>query len=257
MISAKICAWASTCQGAPKQSPKKFWASRKTPRYRSKPSHTLWFATKSSPGHQRVEVHQNRPPKPTKWTKNPCTFKTKKQTMICDSFLLGISVSRYTEVVLKNVLRRLKKLPDIRKFALQTMMCDKIFYWASVCRSTNSPQKRTQCVENLQIYSKPSHKLWFATKSSPRHQLADAHWNSPQKRTQRVEKPPGTVKTNIRLWFRTKSSPGYQRDEVDRNSPQKRTRRVQTPPGRVKTETQTMISVKIFSCATACRGTPK
>ena len=48
---------------------------------------------------------------------------------------LGISVSPYTEIILKNVLGRLKNLPDTLKVALQAMICDDIVCGASACRA--------------------------------------------------------------------------------------------------------------------------
>ena len=95
---------------------------------------------------------------------------------------LGISVSRHTERVPKNV-------PS----------------------GPNNPQ----------IMSKPRNSLWFATKSSPGHQRVGADRSSPPKRTQRVETLPGTFKPSYKLWFATKSSPGHQRVEAHRNSLQK------------------------------------
>ena len=79
------------------------------------------------------------------------------------------------------------------------------------------PKKVLSGSENPQVQSKPSYKLWFPSKSPPRHQRAEAHRNNPQKLTQWVEKPTATVKT----------------------------------------EQQTMILYEIVSWASTCRGTPK
>ena len=87
---------------------------------------------------------------------------------------LGISVSPYTEIILKNVHDRLKDLPDTLKVALQAMICDKIVCGASVA----------------QVQSNPRFKLWLATKSSSGHERVEIHRNSSRKRDQRVDKPP-------------------------------------------------------------------
>ena len=110
---------------------------------------------------------------------------------------------------------------------------------------------------NTQVYSNPSHNLWFATKSSPGLQRVEAHRNSCQKRTQPVEKPQVQPKPRNRLWFRTKSSLGDQRVEAHRISPQKRIQQVEKPPGIFITELQTTIQGAIVSWASAYRGTPK
>ena len=74
--------------------------------------------------------------------------------------------------------------------------------------------------KNPQVHSNSSHILWFATKSSTGHKLAEVH----RKRAQRVEKPPGTLK------FAGKLSPGYERIALHRNSPKKRAQQVEKPP---------------------------
>ena len=64
-------------------------------------------------------------------------------------------------------------------------------------------------------------------------------------------------KSNNRPWFMTKSSSEHQHVEAHRNSPQKRTQGVEKSTGTIKTELRTIISVKIFSSASSCRGSPK
>ena len=83
------------------------------------PLGTLKFARKLSPGHQRVVVHRNSHQK-----RDQQIGKPPRYSRICATDyglrrnrLRGISVSRYTEIVLKNVLRRSKKLPGTLKFA--------------------------------------------------------------------------------------------------------------------------------------------
>ena len=144
MICDEIVSWASTCRGTLKQSSKTCSTGRKTPRYsqnrainydlrqnhllgfnvsrytetvlgnvlrrsknpqvQSKPRYKLWFATKSSPGHKRVDGYRNTP---------------------------------------KNVLRRSIKLPGTVTFVLQAMICDEIVSWASSCRSTLKRSSKT------------------------------------------------------------------------------------------------------------------
>ena len=48
--------------------------------------------------------------------------------------LLGMNVSRYTEIVIENVLSKLKNPLGTAEIALQTMICDEIVSWASTCR---------------------------------------------------------------------------------------------------------------------------
>ena len=130
----------------------------KNPHVQSKPSYKLWFATKSSPGLQRVEIHWNSPRKRAPHVeKPPGTVKTELQTMVCVEIVCWVLTSR-----------------DKPKQSSKT---------CSAGRST--PQ--------LQL--KPSYKLWFATKSSPGLQRVEIHWNSPRKRAPLVEISPGTVKT--------------------------------------------------------------
>ena len=118
----------------------------------------VWFATRSSPGHQNVEVYRKSPQKRTqRVAKSPGTFKFTRK-FPPGRYLLGVSLS--TERVLKNVLSRSKNPPgtveiarelspgheliavpeivlknvpsgsrnplDIVKFVLQNMICDEI-----------------------------------------------------------------------------------------------------------------------------------
>ena len=144
MICDEIVSWASTCRSTLKQSLKTCTAGRKTSRYsenratncgwrqnrllgisvsictkivfknvltgsknlqvQSKPTYKLWFATKSSPDHKRVEGYRNTP---------------------------------------KNVLRRSEKLPGTGKFVLQAMICDEIVSWVSTCRGILKQSSKT------------------------------------------------------------------------------------------------------------------
>ena len=104
MISVKIFSWATTCRGTPKQSSKTFSAGRKTPRY---------------------------------------SLNRSADYDLGQYLLLGFCVSRYTEIVLKNLLRRSKKLPGTLTFAQQTMICDKIFSWGSAFRGTPKQSSKT------------------------------------------------------------------------------------------------------------------
>ena len=112
MVCDKIVFWASACRGAPKHSTKTCSGGQKSPKY-----------------------SQNRAP----------NYGSQQNR------LPGISVTKYTETVLENMLRR---------------------------------------SENPQVQSKPSYKLWFATISSPGHQHVEVHRNTPQKRAQQVKTAP-------------------------------------------------------------------
>ena len=108
--------------------------------------------TKSTPGHQRVEVHRNCPQirakqvekssrytqiRPTDYDlrrnhqrvaahrnspqKRSAGRNTREEHLISQgSYFLGMSVSPYTEIVLKNVLSGSTNPPGTVKFALQT-----------------------------------------------------------------------------------------------------------------------------------------
>ena len=78
--------------------------------------------------------------------------------------------------------------------------------------------------KNSQLQSKPSYKLWLATKSSPGQQRVEVHWGSPRMHAQRVEKLPHTPKFGRKLSFE------HQRVSLHRNSSQKRAQRVEEPP---------------------------
>ena len=165
MISVKIFSWASTCWGTPKQSPKTYSATRKTPRYRQNRA-------------TNYDFRQNH--------------------------FLGIDVSTQTEIVPKKVLRGSKN-PQVRsKPSLKLWFLSKSPGHQHVEAHRNSSWKRTQRVEKTPIRSKPSYKLWFTWKSSPGHQRVQAHRNSPQKRTQLVGKPGGTVKTELQTMISVK-----------------------------------------------------
>ena len=77
----------------------------KKPQVQSKPSYKLWFASKSSPGHKRVEGHRNTPKNVLRRSeKLPGTVKFALQAMICDrKRLMGINESMCTKIVPKNV----------------------------------------------------------------------------------------------------------------------------------------------------------
>ena len=147
MICDEIVSWASTCRDTLKQSSKTCSAGRETSRYcqnratnydlqrnrlldinvsrytetalenelrrsknsqvQSKPCYKLWFATKSSPGHQRIDVYQHSPQKRT---------------------------------------QRVEKPPGTAKTALQTMFCDIIVSWTSACRGTPKHSSKTYSV---------------------------------------------------------------------------------------------------------------
>ena len=127
MICDEIVSWVSTCRDTLEQSSKTCSAGLKTPKY-------------SQNRVTNYDFRQNR--------------------------LLGISVSRYTETHLKNVLSRSKKLPGSLKFALQTTVCDQIV--------------------------------------SPEHQRVYEYQKSLQKRATRIKKIPGTVKTKLQTMVRDK-----------------------------------------------------
>ena len=133
---------------------------------------TICFATKSSPRHNRVDGHRNNPTNVLRrysqsvlqamicdeivsWV-STCRGTLKESSIPCSAGrktprysrnratnyglrqnrLLGISVSRYTETLLQNVLSRSKK---------------------------------------PQVQSKPSSKLWFETKTSPGHKRVEVY----------------------------------------------------------------------------------
>ena len=187
------------------------------------------LASKLSPSHQRAAVHRNSPQNRSQRVKKTLQVQIPAKYDLRRNRLLGINVSRYTEIVPKNVLSGSK---------------------------------------NPQVQSKPSYKLWLPSKSSPGHQRVEAHRNSPENvlggskdpqvhsklsyklwfakklllgisvSTEIVPKnvligsknPQVQSKPSNRLWFRTKSSPGHQRVEVHWISPQKRTQRVKKAP---------------------------
>ena len=125
------------CRGTQKRSTKKYSAGRKTPRYshnratdydleryrllginvlrhtervpknvinrsknpkvQSNPRNRLLFRRISSPGHKRVEAHRNSPQKRThRVEKPPSTFKTELKTLICDKIFSWASTCRGT-----------------------------------------------------------------------------------------------------------------------------------------------------------------
>ena len=104
--------------------------STNLPQVHSNLCHRLRFATKSYPGQQRVDVHRNIPRKHSERVEELSRYSQNRAINydLRQNRLLGFNVSRYTETVLENVLRRSK---------------------------------------NPQVQLKPSYKQWFATKSSP------------------------------------------------------------------------------------------
>ena len=159
-VCDEIVSWASTYRDTLKQSSKTCSAGRKTPRY-------------SQNRAKNYGLRQNR--------------------------LLGISVSRYTETLLKNVLSRSKKLPvhsnslyrlwfgtKSSHLNINVSMCTKI-----VSENVLSGSK------NPEVQSKRSYKLWFATKSSAGHKRVEGHRNTPKNVLWRSKKLPGTVKFGI------------------------------------------------------------
>ena len=174
MICDEIVSWASTCRGILKKSSKTCSAGRKTPRYsqnratnydmrqnrslsikgsmcikivpknvlsgsknphvHSKLSYKLWFATKSSPGHQRDEVHWNSPRKLAQWVETQVKSKPRYKLWLATKSLAGHHVSMCIKIIPKNVLSESK---------------------------------------NPQVQSKPSYKPWFATKSSRGYQRVE------------------------------------------------------------------------------------
>ena len=135
---------------------------RKNFQVQPKPSCRLWFATKSSPGHQRVEVHRNTPQKRAQQVKKTPWFTQIRFTDygLRRNHLLGNNVSRYTERVPENVLSGSK---------------------------------------NPQVQSKPSYKLWFATKSSSRHKRVEGQRNTPKNVLRRSENPQVQSKPSYKL----------------------------------------------------------
>ena len=136
IICDDIVSWASTWRGTLKQSSKTCSAGRKTPSYSQK--RAINYA-----------LRRNR--------------------------LLGFNVSRYTETVLENVIRR------------------------SI---------------NPQVQTKTSYKLWFATKSSPGQQRVKVHRNSPRNVLSGSRNPQVQSKPSHKQCFATKSTPGLQRVEI-------------------------------------------
>ena len=191
MICDEIVSWASTCRCVSKQSPKTYSAGRKTPSYsknratncdlqwnrllgisvlmcikivpknvlnasknpqgQSKPSYELWFATKSSSGHQRVEVHRNSPQKRTqkveiqKLLKNVLSGSKKPKIHSYSRYKLLFATKSFpghqrVEVHWNSPQKRtqrVEKPPVTVKTELQIMICDKIVFWASACRGTS------------------------------------------------------------------------------------------------------------------------
>ena len=87
------------------------------------PQVTLEFARKLSPGHQRVAVHRNSPKKRAQKVEKHQVHSKSRGT-----YLLGISVSRCTEIILENVLSRSNK--SLR----YTRIREEVITWASACR---------------------------------------------------------------------------------------------------------------------------
>ena len=228
MICDEIFSWA-TRWGTPKYSPKTYSAGQKTLRF----------------------------------IQNRASNYDLRQTLV-----MGIIVSRHTEIVPKDVLTWPKNPGTVKtKYKLRK----------NVFSGSKSPQ----------VHSKTSCILWFAIKLSSGHQRVEAHRNSPRNDLRGSNNPQvhsnratnhdfrqnlllGTsvsthteiVAKNVlgrskasrfiqnqakKLCFATKSSPGNGRIEARRNSPEKRTQRVEIPPGAFKTELQTMIWDKIIS----------
>ena len=86
----------------------------------------------SSPGHQRVAVHRNIPQKPTQRVE-----KLQVHSNSRGSYLLGVSVSRCTEIILKNVLCRSKYPPGKLQFA------GVVISWAWACNRTPKQSSKT------------------------------------------------------------------------------------------------------------------
>ena len=71
MVCDKIASWVSACRGTPKHSSKTCSARQKCSQVHSNLRYMVWFATKSSPVHQGVDVYQNRPQKFTQRDEKP------------------------------------------------------------------------------------------------------------------------------------------------------------------------------------------
>ena len=86
--------------------PKNVLSGSETPQLQSKPSCKLLFPSKSSPGHQRIEVHRNCHQKPAQKVKKASRYMQNRATDydLGRNRLQGISLARYTEIVPKNVL---------------------------------------------------------------------------------------------------------------------------------------------------------
>ena len=69
--------------------------------------------------------------------KPPGTDKTTTTTYdLRQNLLVGINVSRYNRNRPQKRTQRVKKTPGTVKTELQTMICDEIVSWASMCRGT-------------------------------------------------------------------------------------------------------------------------
>ena len=104
--------------------------AKKNRQVQPKSSYRLWFATKSSHGHQRVEIHRNTPQKRAQRDKNAL-----RCTQICATWY------------------------DLRQ---NRLLCIKV----SICTKIGS-KNLLNGTKNPQVQSKPSNRLSFATKSSP------------------------------------------------------------------------------------------
>ena len=83
-----------------------------------KPPGTVKIVRKLSSVHQRIAVHRNNPQKRVQWVQKKNRYSQIHATN-CDlrrNRLLGISVSPYTEIVLKSVLSASKKPLDTLRF---------------------------------------------------------------------------------------------------------------------------------------------
>ena len=250
----------------------------KNPQWQSQPSNRLWFKSKPSAGHQRVEAHRNGPQSRTQRVEiSPGTLKTKLQNMICDKIDSWSSTCRSTPKPFPKTFSAWWETPRYsHNRAADFDLGRNLLLGINVSRQTETVAKDVLSgSENPQAQSKPSYKLWFATKSSAGHYRVEAHRNGPQRRSQRGEKPPGTVKTerqtmicdkiaswawtcrgtpkefpktfsacletqvqskpSNRLWFRTKSFSGHQRVGAHRNISQKCSQPVEKFPGTDKT----------------------